>query len=316
MGVERILKVLSVFLLVSSINILSIAQEEKEGLLNVTASVDENAVSIGDRIKLNILAENPAGLQVMFPEKPEDLGEFTFVESKPVKSGWGRSGKIGREYILGIYTTGRHVIPPVQVMYRGSGGESWNSAQSPQVVIDVMSMLTGEDWDIRDLKGLVFPRGMLPKWLIILILVLALVVLWILRKKKKLAVEEGKPQPQSPYEIACEELRRLKAMDLPAKGQIKEYYTQLSDIIRHYLESRFSYRAPEMTTEEFLDFIKGSSELESAHKEILKDFLSGCDMVKFAKYGPTPIEMLDSFSAAERLVEQTREKEDLKEVEV
>jgi hypothetical protein len=71
-----------------------------------------------------------------------------------------------------------------------------------------------------------------------------------------------------------------------------------------------------MTTEEFLEAVKGSSELEQEHKEILKDFLSRCDMVKFAKYGPTPIEILDAFKAAERLIEQTREEEELEEVEV
>jgi hypothetical protein len=102
-------------------------------------------------------------------------------------------------------------------------------------------------------------------------------------------------------------------MDLPGKGQVKEYYTRLSDIVRHYLENRFSYRAPEMTTEEFLSFVRGSSRLAGKHKELLADFLSKCDMVKFAKYGPTPIEILDSFKAAESLVEQTKEEEKVEE---
>ena len=53
-----------------------------------------------------------------------------------------------------------------------------------------------------------------------------------------------------------------------------------------------------------------SSDLKVEHKELLKEFLSHCDMVKFAKYGPTPLEMLDTFSSAEDLVEQTREIEE------
>ncbi|MFC1480537.1 hypothetical protein ACFL5Y_03735 [Candidatus Omnitrophota bacterium] len=99
-------------------------------------------------------------------------------------------------------------------------------------------------------------------------------------------------------------------MDLPGQGRIKEYYVRLSDIVRHYLEDRFSFRAPEMTTEEFMERVKNSSEMLKKHKELLGDFLSHCDMVKFAKYGPTSLEMLDSFQSAERLVDQTRIREE------
>jgi hypothetical protein len=108
------------------------------------------------------------------------------------------------------------------------------------------------------------------------------------------------------HEIAYEELAKLKAMDLPAKGMIKEYYIRLSDIARRYIENRFSYRAPEMTTEEFLNYIKISGELGPEHRDLLKNFLTQCDMVKFAKYGPTPLEILDSFKLAEKFVDQTK----------
>ena len=125
---------------------------------------------------------------------------------------------------------------------------------------------------------------------------------------------------ENDYKQWLEELNRLfdviqelKGQDLPGKGLIKEYYTRLSDIVRRYLENRFSFRAPEMTTEEFMENIKNSSVLVEEHKELLKEFLSHCDMVKFAKYGPTPIEMLDSFKSAESLVEQTRLEEEAKE---
>jgi hypothetical protein len=102
------------------------------------------------------------------------------------------------------------------------------------------------------------------------------------------------------------EQEELRAMDLPGKGRIKEYYFRLSDIVRRYLENRFSYRAPEMTTEEFLSAIKDSKEFSNELRGLLKEFLSHCDMVKFAKYGPTPIEILDSFKAAENLIDRTK----------
>ncbi|MDD5634688.1 MAG: hypothetical protein PHW46_05385, partial [Candidatus Omnitrophica bacterium] len=129
-------------------------------------------------------------------------------------------------------------------------------------------------------------------------------MIWYANKKEMFGKRTKKIK--SADEIAYEQLTILKNKELPKKGLIKEYYTELSDIIRHYLENRFNFRAPEMTTEEFLESVKRSPELSIEHRGLLQDFLSQCDMVKFAKYGPTQLEMLDSFKAAERFIDQTR----------
>jgi hypothetical protein len=65
-----------------------------------------------------------------------------------------------------------------------------------------------------------------------------------------------------------------------------------------------------MTTEEFLSTIKDSRAFKDEHRELLKEFLSNCDMVKFAKYGPTSLEVLDSFKAARHLVDETKHEEE------
>ena len=109
-----------------------------------------------------------------------------------------------------------------------------------------------------------------------------------------------------PWEIAYENLERLKNENLLARGLIKEYYIRLSDIVRHYLEGRFQLRAPEMTTEEFLHSLQYSTELNAQHKESLKNFLNACDMVKFAKYDPDVRESEQSFLFAKKLVDETK----------
>jgi len=73
-------------------------------------------------------------------------------------------------------------------------------------------------------------------------------------------------------------------------------------------------RAPEMTTEEFFAALRGSEILSAAHKNLLKDFLALCDIVKFARYGPTTDEIDRSYDAAKRFVDETKESEELKEV--
>lgn len=163
--------------------------------------------------------------------------------------------------------------------------------------------------ELRDIKPPVFfPRNYLFLIIILVLIILAgLVVLiryFLKRLKKKEVTVSQLPRPA--HELAYEALEALKFKDLPSKGKIKEYYIELSDIARHYIENRFEIRAPEMTTEEFLFSLKDSVDLTGAHKNLLKEFLSHCDMVKFAKYGPSSQEMNDSFAAAKRLVDETK----------
>ncbi|MFH1553216.1 MAG: BatD family protein [Candidatus Omnitrophota bacterium] len=282
------------------------ADNELERTIEITAKADKAQVHVGDRIKLELFVEGAAGFEVEFPEKPEKLGDFSFVRSYPIKTGWGKAQKRGREYLVSVYDTGTHVIPPIQVRYKKADEDQWSVLESPQVPIEVKSFLTGEDKDIRDLKGLIVLGGGPFRTIAVLISIVAVgIAAWILwrRKRERIAAERAKPK--SAQDIACEQLRQLKAMDLPGQGRIKEYYVRLSDIVRHYLEGRFSFRAPEMTTEEFMESVKNSPEMLKKHKELLGDFLFHCDMVKFAKYGPTPLEMLDSFQSAQHLVDQT-----------
>jgi hypothetical protein len=127
----------------------------------------------------------------------------------------------------------------------------------------------------------------------------------LFKKAKTQALKPLLP-PEPPYEIAFDALNALKAEDLPGRGKIKEYYIRLSDIIRHYIEERFTIRAPEMTTDEFLFNLKDQPVLSGPHKNLLKEFLREADMVKFARYGPSSTEIDNSFSAAWRFVEETR----------
>ena len=79
----------------------------------------------------------------------------------------------------------------------------------------------------------------------------------------------------------------------------------VSDTIRWYLEERFSFRAPERTTEEFLYELQGTDLLTPDQKTSLGEFLQRCDLVKFARYEPGEPELRDLHDSALRLVEET-----------
>ena len=79
----------------------------------------------------------------------------------------------------------------------------------------------------------------------------------------------------------------------------------VSDTLRAYLEERFSFRAPERTTEEFLHELQSTNLLDASQKERLSEFLQRCDLVKFAKYEPREMELRDLHASALRLVDET-----------
>lgn len=279
---------------------------------SIETVVNKTQVNVGDRIKLELFIENAKGYEVLFPEDMESLGDFSLVQSRELKKKWYGAGQNGQVYILTAFDTGIHVIPPVEVKYRLYGETVWQITESEQIPIDVTTLLTKESTDIRDLKDIVGRTNAKLYVILTAIFILgALAAAWIIwrGKVKQIRAEEAKRKKPA-HEIAYLELYKLKKSDLPGKGLTKEYYIRISDIMRRYLENRFSFRAPEMTTEEFLRMLTKSPQVVNAHKDLLRRFLIGCDMVKFAKYGPSRIEMLDSFTAAENFVDGTKKVEE------
>jgi hypothetical protein len=103
--------------------------------------------------------------------------------------------------------------------------------------------------------------------------------------------------------------RRALEKALSIISEPKPFTTLVSDTLRTYLEERFSFRAPERTTEEFLYELQSSNLLTSDQKASLADFLSQCDLVKFAKYEPTEVELRKLHEAAVRMVNETEPRE-------
>lgn len=145
-------------------------------------------------------------------------------------------------------------------------------------------------------------------WLIIgvTVFILSLIgsAIWFyLKRKNKLS---GQPaMAKSSAELAYERLDILKKEGMIEKGLVKQYYSELSVIVRYYIEDFFHLNAPEMTTQEFLDSLKGSQDLSDQHKNLLGKFLENCDLVKFAKFSPESNEHQASFQLVQSFVKDT-----------
>ena len=161
--------------------------------------------------------------------------------------------------------------------------------------------------DIRGLKDMVeIPTGNEWVWWLLVavaVLVVAGIVAWFIRRHlAKCSAELAPPAPPPPHVVAWERLQR--ALELIHEAEW--FCIEVSHIIRVYLEERFSLHAPDRTTEEFLLELQSSRRLAGEHKQLLANFLSECDMVKFARAEPPEQELRSLHEAASRLVGETQ----------
>ncbi|MBE7444772.1 MAG: hypothetical protein HS132_05820 [Planctomycetia bacterium] len=305
----------------------AIAQEnqgtKRKTLVEAHAHVDKNEITIGDKIKLGIRVKFIGDIAVQFPEFNQQLGVFTVKETtvtEGTKSEEAGYSTVERNYVLSSYEIGSQTIPPLKITYKGKLGEG--EVVTDEISVDIKGVLT-EDENSGDIKDILAPLEVpvsfkrLITWVCGGLGVLSLlgIIYWLIHKRKwRQERQEQKSIKRAPHQVAYELLEKLSEEDLITKGLIKEYYYRITDILRHYIEDRFGLLAPERTTEEFLAEMARANKLENIHKLLIQDFLERCDMVKYAKYEPSKLELQETYDAAKRLIDETRER--LKEEEV
>lgn len=158
------------------------------------------------------------------------------------------------------------------------------------------------DLDIRGLKGPVHIPSSYAWIGWTLGALLAAIALWLLWRKLRMRKKFPKPAALiPPHRRAKDRLRNASEL----LSDPYAYCSLVSDVIRSYLEERFDLHAPERTTEEFLDEMRSSTALHPDHKALLEDFLSRCDLVKFARFEPTQEELKSLLDSALRFIDET-----------
>ncbi|HMR44414.1 MAG TPA: hypothetical protein PKC40_11305 [Saprospiraceae bacterium] len=145
-----------------------------------------------------------------------------------------------------------------------------------------------------------------------LTLIIALAVFYFSRRKKKVKKVEVKITPKTPHEIALEKLETLKAAKYWQRGELKMYYSELTFILREYLENRYHFPALESTTDEILRDLK-KTDMEGEMLPVARDIFQTADLVKFAKAQPPAEKHQDVMEDTFRLVLATKVREEFSE---
>ncbi len=290
----------------------------REGPATCTIDTDRSKMTIADRLHLKITVVVAPDYEIKLPPAGEKLSQFGIVDyhtSAPELTGKGKT-RIIRTYVLEPFLSGKYTIPSIMIRFWKSGADKKNAhvLRTKDISIQVASVLpeTLKKMKLHDIAPPVgLPRSMaLWIWASIGGGVLAagaglFYFIWMRRKAALVAATVYIP----PHEQAYRELEQLVADNLIEKGEVKAFYQRISDILRRYIENRFGIRAPEQTTEEFLDGLKTDTTFPKTDHALLRDFLRHCDLVKFAAHEPSTEDIQKTFDSCKKFIAETKETE-------
>ena len=272
---------------------------------NVIVKVDTSHIKIGEQIQYTISASK--GNSVLFPKLVVDsLRKIEVVESLPIDT---LKNRVEKKYLITSFDSGQYVIPKQQVFINNKMLLTDSLlVQVANVKVDTLKQkmypikaIKSEPKTFADYKHLLW-------WLLPILLLIAGVLYYIFRKKKpKEVVKISIP----PIQEALERLKALDEKQLLKQNKIKVYYSELTDIVRTYIEKDINIPALESTTNELIETINDfneSSNLGISKETIaqLNDVLQHADLVKFAKSKPVVDEIKEHRNLSEYVLQNLK----------
>jgi hypothetical protein len=302
------IKKLFIFFLLTSIAVLAGFSQS----IKVSTSIDSSKIQVGDYVKMYVKASYTPKSTVVWPELKEELSDHIAIINKSNIDTISGTDTISlnRTYTLTSYDSGSFYIPAITFKYKNTGDTAFHEAFTDSILLDVKSIVVDTTKAFKDIKGPISVpydwRELIP-YIIgsILLALLVWFVIYYLRKRRKgeKLIDFSKPA-LPPYEIALRALEELKNKKLWQNNKVKAYYTELTEIIRIYIEKRFVVPAMEMTSDEIITAFR-SIDIADDLKAKLRQLFVLADLVKFAKADPLPNEHDLSFYNAQTFVKDT-----------
>ena len=194
----------------------------------------------------------------------------------------GRRMLIKQEYTITSFDSALYYLPPLEILVNNQAYRSKALALKVySIPVDTLhpEQFFGPKTVREDVSAIV--------WLTLLMLALAGLsyYLYIRYKDNKPIIKKIKVEPKlPPHQQALQEIERIKGDKTLRNTDPKEYYTELTDVLRNYMAERFGFNAMEMTSSEIIDKLQDISDKESI-KDLMFLFQTA-DLVKFAKHSP------------------------------
>ena len=298
-------------IVMTAVTLMAVAFGAWGGNVTFKAKLDSATLLMGKTTALHLEITQDKGARGFFPgEQADTLSAMVEIAERPqadtIDLGNNRI-QINRDLIIQSFDSGMWIIKPIPYVVNG------DTAYCNQLTLKVLPVDVSQMKDVHDIKPVEeVPFNLLDwlpnywwAWLLALLLIGG--GIWAYRKYYKKGINPLKPTRKRlpPYEEAMINLQNLKAAQLWQKGQEKEYFTGLTDILRVYINRRFHINAVEMTSSQIIDTLKENKETKAVNEQ-LEMILEVADIVKFANARPLADDNEVAYQRAVNFVEATR----------
>jgi len=265
-----------------------------------TAIMDTNSILIGEQINFSI--SNPISETEVWPTYDEFLADGIEI----IKQGKLDTNEnlISQNFIITAWDSGSYYIPPISFS---------ETSRTEGLLLNAQTVKLEEGAELKDIKQpMEAPIGWSDIWPWLLGIILFTLIVFLLKKyvfNKKEVIKIKKPKVIIPPDItALQQLTKLDEAQVWQAGNVKEYHSEISEIIRRYTENRFNFIALELATEEIISELK--SKVNNEQLASITIILQRADLAKFAKSKPIESENTESMLLAKNFVNNTKKKKE------
>ena len=285
------------------------------GPVQVAMTIDPPEVDLTRGVQLSIAVTAPPEIEVTLPPLSDRVQGFSLggmFDDEPVS----RDGKVTRTHHVQLtpLVADRYRIAPMPVEYVDKAVHPPRKGWFPTraIVIETVPLVKGQAG--QSITERLDPVWIYPPFQTVLVwlggVVLALAALFGVWKLATRVRENIQLARMSPRDRALKELEKLLSKDLIRRNLVKEFYLELTMIVRRYIERSHAVRAPEQTTEEFLSAAAANPAFKPEVLRRLRSFLRAADLVKFAAHDPDENAIHDATRTAKEYIEKDAQETD------
>lgn len=286
--------------------------------VSVTAQLKTQEILIGDQVRLTVRISLPSGpvfKAVKIKEALKQVPKVELVEEGSLLTVAQEPQQIlEQQFVLTSFEAGSYEIPPITIDFE-EGGLTKSASTSTALPLKVGSIPVNAERDtLRAIKDINREEIRVSDFIFPALIVLGVLALlgfsiyYLLRRKRKQqpAVVMPPPPPPPAHETALQKLLELEQSELLDNREVNAFQTQLTYILREYLEGRYGIHALESTTDDILTSLR-SIGVPDEWRVQLRQMLQTADLVKFAKAEPPLSFHVEALYSVKTFVEQTKE---------